>query len=91
MQQRAAIGGSCQCLIAVANISCAFPSLLPGIKQAIDHGAIARPLLDFVEAAAVRQERIVGFLVGPIAHCWAVSGRRARIAACAAMRDPTQL
>lgn len=50
-----------------------FPEPIAGIKQAIDHGAIARPLLDFVEVAAVRQERIVGFLwaqsliVGPLA------------------------
>jgi hypothetical protein len=29
-----------------------FPKPIACIKQAIDHGAIARPLLDFVEVAA---------------------------------------
>jgi hypothetical protein len=39
-----------------------FPEPIAGIKQAIDHGAIARLLLDFVEVAAVRQERIAVFI-----------------------------
>jgi hypothetical protein len=44
--------------------------IVAGIKHAVDLGAIACPLLDLIEVAVVRTERIVGFLVGPMLTHW---------------------
>jgi hypothetical protein len=41
---------------------------LAGIQQTIDLRAIFGPLLDLVEIAVVRLERVVSFLVGLIIH-----------------------
>jgi hypothetical protein len=39
-----------------------------GIQHAIDLAVVLRPLLDLVVIAIVRQQQIVGFFVGPVAH-----------------------
>ena len=39
-----------------------------GIQQIDNAHAIQRPLLNLVEVAGVRNQRVVGFLVGPVAH-----------------------
>jgi hypothetical protein len=41
---------------------------IAGIEQADDALVILGPLLDLVEIAVVRIERIVGFLIAPIGH-----------------------
>ena len=40
--------------------------IVAGEQQAIDAQAVLRPLLDLVEIASVRVERILGFFRGPI-------------------------
>jgi hypothetical protein len=42
--------------------------IVASIEQALDRRAVARPLLDLVEHAVVRIERVARFLVRPIAH-----------------------
>jgi hypothetical protein len=41
---------------------------LAGIKEAVDLHAVLRPLLDLVEIAMIGIERVISFLVGPVAH-----------------------
>jgi len=40
--------------------------IIAGVKEALDLRAVLGPLLNLVEIAIVREERIVGLLVGPI-------------------------
>jgi hypothetical protein len=42
--------------------------IIVGMKQAIDSHAIPRPLLDLVEVADVRNQRVVGFFVWLVVH-----------------------
>jgi hypothetical protein len=42
--------------------------IIAGIKQAIDFHAVPRPLFDLVEIAMVRNQRVVGLFIGPVAH-----------------------
>jgi hypothetical protein len=42
--------------------------IIAGVKQAIDSQAVPRPLLDFVEVADVRNQRVVGFFVWLVVH-----------------------
>ena len=42
--------------------------VVAGIEQQHDSQAVLAPLLDLVEVAAVGVVRVVGFLVGPVAH-----------------------
>jgi hypothetical protein len=49
------------------NFPCLF-EVIAGVEQPIDLRAVLGPLLDFVEIAIVREERIVGFIVGPSRH-----------------------
>jgi len=52
-----------------------------GVEDAIDLRAVLGPLLDLVEVADVRNQRVVGFFVGPVVH-------RARLTAAAASAAP---
>jgi hypothetical protein len=38
------------------------------VEQALDRHAVARPLLDLVEVAVIRIERVARFLIRPVAH-----------------------
>jgi hypothetical protein len=50
-------------------MSSALARLLPAsIEQALDAHAVARPLLDLVEVAVVRIERVARLLIRPAAH-----------------------
>ncbi len=43
---------------------------ITGVEQAINLHPVARPLFDFLEVANIGDQRIVGFLTGPIVrHC----------------------
>jgi hypothetical protein len=57
--------------MAQAKMSSALARLL--LEQALDRHAVARPLLDLVEHAVIRIERVARLLIRPVAH-------RARIA-----------
>jgi hypothetical protein len=47
-----------------------FVEIIAGVKPAIDLRAVTRPFLDFVEVARIGDQRVFGFLVGPIVrHC----------------------
>ena len=52
-----------RCLIACSNTERALPKTVAGIEQAIDLRSVSRPLLDLVEIADVRNERVVDFVV----------------------------
>ena len=54
------------CLTALANSSCAFFKAAAGVEHALDFHAVFGPLLNLIEIAIVRAERIVGLLVAPI-------------------------
>ena len=54
-----------RCLMASVNSLRAFSRLFAGIKQPIDLGAVLAPLLEFVEVAIIRMERVVRRFVGP--------------------------
>jgi hypothetical protein len=45
-----------------------FAKIIAGMKQAIDSHAVPRPLLDLVEVADVRNQRVVGFFVWLVVH-----------------------
>ncbi len=45
-----------------------FFEVVAGIKQTIDPCTVSRPLLDLVEIAVIRLERIVGLFVAPTTH-----------------------
>ena len=57
-----------RCLTGVTKISCALRRLLPAYSRGIDAVAIPAPRFDLVEVAVICIERVVGLLVGPIAH-----------------------
>ena len=42
---------------------------IAGVEHQFNPQPVARPLLDLVEVAVVRDQRLVGFFVRPIAHC----------------------
>ena len=42
--------------------------IIAGIEQAIDFHAVAGPLLDLVEIAMVRDQRVVSLFVRPVAN-----------------------
>ena len=42
--------------------------VVAGLEQTIDLRAIPHPLLNLVEVVHVRNQRVVGFFIGPVAH-----------------------
>ena len=44
------------------------PEIIAGVKQGIDFRAVPRPLLDLVEIAIIRAQRIVGLFVWLVVH-----------------------
>ena len=48
----------------------------PGIQHVVDPGAVLGPLLDFLEVAVVRDQRIIGIFVGVAYRGWIVLWRQ---------------
>jgi hypothetical protein len=49
------------------DISC-LVEIVAAVQQTVDLRAVLCPLLDLVEVADIRNQRVIGFFVGPIAH-----------------------